>query len=76
MKLLSPDQTSGEIAVRVIHIVIGLCLLSVSGWFWLAVSPFSGYGFFGFLVAGAIPLGVALVGSRKTVFQLLLFGWV
>ncbi|MDR1995995.1 hypothetical protein [Azonexus sp.] len=76
LKLLASDQTSGEILVRVIHIVIGLCLLGVAAWFWLAVPLFNPYGFFGFLVAGAIPFLAALFGSRKTIFQLLLFGWV
>lgn len=76
MKLFAPDQTSGEIAGRVVHIAVGLCLLGVSAWFWLSVVPFNPYGAFGFLGAGAIPLGVALIGSRKAVFQLLLLGWV
>jgi hypothetical protein len=56
--------------------VIGLSLWGVAAWFWLAVSPFNPYGFFGFLVVGIIPLLAAFFGDRKDVFQLLFFRWV
>lgn len=76
MKDTTEPQTSGEIAARVFHVVIGLSLLGVAGWFLFYVSPFNPYGFFGFLVFAAVPLLIGFFGSRKTVFQLLLLGWV
>lgn len=76
MKIGTEPQSSGEIAARVFHVVIGLLLLGVAGWFLFYVSPFNPYGFFGFFVFGAVPLLVGFFGSRKTVFQLLLLGWV
>lgn len=76
MRVFFSTQTAGEIVARVVHAAIGLYLIGVSLWFLFSVSPFNPYGFFGFLVIGAIPLGVALKGDRRTVFLVLLLGWL
>jgi hypothetical protein len=70
------EQTTGELAVRAIHIVIALCLVGVSCRFLFFVSPFNPWGFFIFLGIGLIPLSVAFFGDRKTVYQLLFLGWL
>jgi hypothetical protein len=69
-------QTAGEIVIRIVHIAIGLILIGVAAWFGLITSPQNLYVFWGFLAIGALPLSVAFFGSRKTVFQLLLLGWL
>ena len=70
------EQTTGELVVRAIHVVVALCLVGGSCWFLFFVSPFNPWGFFILLVIGLIPLSVALFGDRKTVYQLLFLGWL
>ena len=76
MKIATEPQSSGEMAARIFHVLAGLLLCSVAGWFMFFASPFNPYGFFGFLVFGAVLLFVGIFGSRKEVFQLLFLGWV
>lgn len=76
MSIASKSQSSGEIAARVFHVVIGILLLGVAGWFLFYALPFNPYGFFGLLAFGGVPLWVGIFGTRKAVFQLLFLGWV
>jgi hypothetical protein len=74
--ILRKSQSHAEVIVRLIHVAIGLVCLSVAAWFFLSVSPFNYFGFFGFLLVGVLALIVGLFGSRSLVFQLLFYGGV
>ena len=74
--ILRKSQSRTEVIARLIHVSIGLVCLSVAAWFFLFVSPFNYYGFFGFLVVGSLALIVGLFASRSLVFELLFYGGV
>ena len=61
-------RTFLEMVARAIHVVAGVGCLGVAGWFLFFVSPFNHFGFWGFLLFGALLLLIGVFGPRKDVF--------
>lgn len=70
------QQPLGERVARAIHLLFGICFMGVPVWLLLPSTPFSPWAFLAFLAAGLGLLWVAFRADRKTVFRVLLLGWV
>ncbi len=70
------QQSAGELLARAIHFVVGACCLGVSLWLLVPSTPFNPWAFVAFLPVGLGLLWVAVRGDRRTVFRVLLLGWV
>jgi hypothetical protein len=65
-----------EQLVRVIHILLGCLFFGVMVWAAFIATVFNPWVFWGALILSALALSVGVFGSRKTVFQLLFWGWI
>ena len=76
MKMPFAQQTIGESIARAIHFLVGVCFIGVSMSQLLPSSPFNPWVFAALLPAGLGLLWVAIRADRRTVFRVLLLGWV
>lgn len=72
---LKRSSTKFEVIARTAHVCIGIAILGFAGWALTNIDSAYSALFVGFMLFGLLPISVGLFGRRKTVLQMLFFGY-